>query len=67
MSMLRRLFAARTAQIRAQAKVNRIHGFRGPEKTDGVVGSVHDGYAYVEWPNGDRSLESVSDLVPIVD
>jgi hypothetical protein len=62
---LRAIISTRRPEITTRAKVNLIGSFGGPERTDGVVEAMYGDRAYVEWPNGARSLEHVRHLTRI--
>jgi hypothetical protein len=67
LALLRSALAPSHAEIEMRARVNRIHTVTGPERVDGLVINLNRGVAYVAWPNGDTTIESVKHLVPIVD
>ena len=66
-ALLRSALAPNHSEIEMRARVNRIHTLTGPERVDGLVITLHRGVAYVSWPNGDTTIESVKHLVPIID
>ena len=65
LSVLRSAFNTRRPSIGPRSVVNLVHVFSGPERTDGVVEAIYGDRAYVEWPNGAKSFESVKRLVRI--
>ena len=65
-SALRAIINTRRPGIATRSRVNLIGSFGGPERTDGVVEAVYGDRACVEWPNGARSVESLTSLVQIV-
>jgi len=65
LALLKILFSPRD-EIGVRARVNRIHTITGPERIDGLVLNVRRGIAYVSWPNGDTTRESVRHLVAII-
>jgi hypothetical protein len=65
-ALLKTIFPPRQ-DIEVRARVNRIHTATGPERVDGLVINTSRGVAYVTWPNGETTLESVRHLVPIID
>jgi hypothetical protein len=66
-ALLKNLIHSPIPEIQARARVNRIHNLTGPERVDGFVINLHRGVAYVAWPNGETTVESVRHLVPIID
>jgi hypothetical protein len=66
-ALLKNVLAPTPSRIEMRARVNRIHGLSGPERTDGLVVNLHRGVAYVTWPDGDTTIESTRHLVPIID
>ena len=65
-ALLKTIFPPRE-EIEVRARVNRIHNLTGAERVDGLVINTSRGVAYVSWPNGETTLESVRHLVPIID
>jgi hypothetical protein len=66
-ALLKNAFMPTPAEIEMRARVNRIHTMTGPERVDGLVINIQRGVAYVAWPNGDTTIESLRHLVPIID
>ena len=66
-ALLKNAFIPTQAEIEMRARVNRIHTMTGPERVDGLVININRGVAYVAWPNGDTTIESLRHLVPIID
>jgi hypothetical protein len=66
LALLKNVLSPSHCEIEPQARVNRIHTLTGPERIDGYVINVSHGLAYVAWPNGHTTIESVRHLVPIV-
>ena len=66
LAFLKALFGRTGCEIEARCKVNRIRTLIGPERIDGLVIKVNRGLAYVAWPNGDTTVESIEHLVPII-
>lgn len=66
LALLKNVLSPSRCEIEPQARVNRIHTLTGPERIDGFVINVSHGLAYVAWPNGDTTIESVRHLVPII-
>lgn len=66
-ALLKSALAPNHSEIEMRARVNRIHTLTGPERVDGLVINLNRGVAYVSWPNGDTTIESVRHLVPIID
>jgi hypothetical protein len=66
-ALLRNAFALDHAELEPRTRVNRMHTLSGPERIDGLVINLNHGLAYVAWPNGDTTIESVRHLVPIID
>ena len=66
-ALLKSALTAPHSPIEMRARVNRIHTVTGPERVDGLVINLNRGVAYVAWPNGDTTIESVKHLVPIID
>ena len=66
-AFLKMIFSPEQEDIGVRTKVNRLHTLNGPERIDGLVINTKHGVAYVVWPNGETTLESVRHLVPIVD
>jgi len=67
LTLLKNILITNHEKIAVRARVNRMHNITGPERTDGLVMNVQGGVAYVVWPNGDTTQESVKHLVPIVE
>jgi hypothetical protein len=65
-ALLKNALISTQAEIELRARVNRIHNLTGPERTDGLVINLNRGVAYVAWPNGDTTIESVRHLVTII-
>ena len=66
LSLLKTIFSPQP-ELEVRTRVNRIHNMTGAERTDGLVINTRYGVAYVAWPNGETTMESVRHLVPIVD
>jgi len=66
-ALLKSILSPTAEDIEIRARVNRVHTLTGPERVDGLVINVARGVAYVSWPNGETTLESVRHLVPIID
>ena len=66
LAVLKTFLTQSNAHIEVRTRVNRMHNLLGPERTDGLVINLHRGVAYVTWPNGETTIESVKHLVPIV-
>ncbi len=66
LAALKTILATGNSGIEIRARVNRVHNLFGPERIDGLVINMHNGVAYVAWPNGETTVESVKHLVPIV-
>ena len=66
LAVLKTFLTPLNADIKIRARVNRVHNLLGPERTDGLVLNVHRGVAYVAWPDGETTIESIKHLVPIV-
>ena len=64
--LLKNLLISANPEIEARARVNRIHNLTGPERVDGLVVNLNRGVAYVAWPNGETTVESVRHLVAII-
>jgi hypothetical protein len=65
LSALRAALNTRRPSIVPRSAVNLVNAFNGPERTDGVVEAIYGDHAYVEWPNGAKSYESLKRLVRI--
>ena len=65
LSVLRAALNTRRPSIAPRSVVNLVNAFHGPERTDGVVEAIYGDQAYVEWPNGVKSYESLKRLVRI--
>ncbi|MCB6184316.1 hypothetical protein LIN78_12250 [Leeia sp. TBRC 13508] len=52
--------------IRRDMMVNKVTSYGWLSQTDGMVIAVHEEYAEVRWPRGERTLELVHHLQPIV-
>ena len=52
--------------IQRNMMVNKVTSYGWLSETDGVVVAVHEEYAEVRWPRGERTLELVQHLQPIV-
>ncbi len=66
LALLRSVLSPSHCEIEPQTRVNRVNTLIGPERIDGVVINVNHGLAYVAWPNGDTTVESIRQLVPII-
>jgi hypothetical protein len=66
LAVLKTFLTPSNADIKIRARVNRVHNMLGPERTDGLVLNVHRGVAYIAWPDGETTIESIKHLVPIV-
>jgi hypothetical protein len=66
LAVLKTFLTQSNAHIEIRARVNRTHNLLGPERTDGLVLNIRRGVAYVAWPDGETTIESVKHLVPIV-
>jgi hypothetical protein len=64
-SVLRAALNTRRPAIGPRSVVNLVNPFNARERTDGVVEAIYGEQAYVEWPNGAKSFESVRRLVRI--
>jgi hypothetical protein len=64
-AVLKAVLKTRRPSIAPRTAVNLVNMFNGPERTDGVVEAIYGDRAYVEWPNGAKSFESVRRLVRI--
>jgi len=62
---LRAVISTRRPEVVTRSRVNLIGSYGGPERVDGVVEAVYGDRAYVEWPNGSRSVERLGSLVRI--
>jgi hypothetical protein len=65
LSALRAIINTRRPEIVTRSRVNLIGSYGGPERMDGVVEAVYGDRAYVEWPNGSKSVENLRSLVSI--
>jgi hypothetical protein len=66
LAALKSILSSADAEIRIRARVNRVHNLLGPERVDGLVINIKRGVAYVAWPDGETTIESIKHLVPIV-
>ena len=65
-AVLKTLLTPANADIAIRTRVNRPHNIHGPERIDGLVININRSLAYVAWPNGETTVESVKHLVTIV-
>jgi len=66
LAALKNVLTPAAAGIEPRTRVNRVHNILGAERVDGLVINVNRGVAYVSWPNGETTIESVKHLVEIV-
>lgn len=63
---LKNLLSPERPAIAVRTRVNRVHNHLGPERLDGLVVKLHGDVAYVAWPDGETTIESVRQLAQIV-
>lgn len=66
LAVLKTMLTPANADIQIRGRVNRVHSVLGPERIDGLVINLNRGVAYVAWPNGETTIESVRYLVAII-
>ena len=66
LAVLKTMLTPADADIQIRSRVNRVHSVLGPERIDGLVINLNRGVAYVAWPNGETTIESVRYLVAII-
>ena len=66
LAVLKTFLTPTNADIAIRTRVNRPHNILGPERIDGLVININRSLAYVAWPNGETTVESVKHLVTIV-
>lgn len=66
LATLKNLLSPEQPAIALRARVNRVHNHLGPERLEGLVVKLHGDVAYVAWPDGETTIESVRHLAVIV-
>ncbi|WP_432722679.1 hypothetical protein R0381_001534 [Jeongeupia wiesaeckerbachi] len=66
-SSLFAFFAGKNSDIVVNGRVNRMADLAGSERTDGRVLKIDGDRARVCWPKGEKTEESLSSLVSIVE
>ncbi|BCL77066.1 hypothetical protein JHS3_28020 [Jeongeupia sp. HS-3] len=66
-SSLFAFFAGKNSDIVVNGRVNRMASLGGAERTDGRVLKIEGDRARVCWPKGDKTEETLSNLVTIIE